>query len=273
MGFRSRLKDIAADRVRPGSLLGAGSEAPAFALETLDGGRVRSGDLAGSDHIVLVFCSPDALGAPGLKAFAAQRERFAVQRCRLFAVVGGAAKGLRDPGLPVLLDPGRWTATAFRTARRGVPATFTSVFLVDDRGIVRLALKGWPSPESVLAAAERCNQTGFRGTGRRGRRRVPEVSAVGLRRLRQEEPETVVLDVRVVADWRTGHVPGALNVPLEELEERLEELPDRSLPIVVVCDQGLRAPGAAWILKTRGWQRPYTLVDGMAAWKGSLEVG
>jgi rhodanese-related sulfurtransferase len=143
---------------------------------------------------------------------------------------------------------------------------------VDERGIIRLAMKGWPSPDAVYQAVERCNQTGFKGAGRRGRRRVPEVSGVGLRRLQGDEPGTVVLDVRTEADWRIGHVPGAINVPIDELEARQGGLPPKTTPIVVVCDQGLRAPAAAWQLKALGWRQLYTLVDGMAAWKGDLEA-
>ncbi len=280
MGIGSRLRDIATEQVRPASLLGAGAEAPEFDLEASDGSRVRSAGLLGDGQYVLVFYPQDGPAAAArLRVFEEHRARFAEQRCRLFGIAPGSRrtheKLAREAGLgfPLLVDRSRRAAMAFRTARRGLPATFAAVFLVDERGIIRLAMKGWPAPEAVLQAAERSNQTGFKGTGRRGRRRVPEVSATGLRRLRQEEPGTVVLDVRVEADWRTGHVPGAINVPIDELERRLGELPDRATPVVVVCDQGLRAPGAAWMLRSKGWRRPYTLVDGMAAWKGSLEAG
>lgn len=280
MGIGSRLRDIAAEQVRPASLLGAGAEAPLFDLEADDGTRMSSQELRGSSQFVLIFYGTDGPAAgERLRAYEELRERFEQQRCRLFGVAPGSGRAhgklAREAGLgfPLLVDRGRVTALAFRTARRGLPTTFAAVFLVDDRGIIRLAMKGWPSPDAVLQAVERSNETGFKGTGRRGRRRVPEVSPVGLRKLQQDDPKTVVLDVRVEADWRTGHVPGAINVPIDELEQRLEELPARSTPIVVVCDQGLRAPGAAWILKSRGWRRPYTLVDGMAAWKGTLEAG
>ena len=279
MGIGSRLRDIAAEQARPASLLGAGAEAPAFELDASGGEPIASGDLEGSNFLLIFYPLDGPAAAARLQVFEARRDRFEAEGCRLFGVAQGSVRSheklAREAGLgfPLLVDRGRRTAIAFRTARRGLPTTFAAVFLVDERGIIRLAMKGWPSPDAVLQAVERLNQTGFKGTGRRGRRRVPEVSAVGLRRLRQEEPKTAVLDVRVEADWRTGHVPGAINVPIDELETRLEELPPRDAPIVVVCDQGLRAPGAAWILKSRGWRRPYTLVDGMAAWKGSLEAG
>ena len=75
------------------------------------------------------------------------------------------------------------------------------------------------------------------------------------------------------ADWAKGHIPGAVNVPIDWLVQRMEEIPGRDTPLVVACDQGLRAPSAARILKDSGWRKLYTLIDGMEAYKGELESG
>jgi rhodanese-related sulfurtransferase len=72
-----------------------------------------------------------------------------------------------------------------------------------------------------------------------------------------------VLDVRSAAEFATGHVPGAINIPMEELEARLADLPAGSL--VVVCESGKRAEVAAgWL----GDESRLTLLEGgTKAWR------
>ncbi len=267
--------------LRPTSLLGAGSEAPSFSLEGHDGGRISSDDLAGEHHYVLVFYPSDR--TPGctaqLQAFSARKERFAQEGCLLFGVNPGSAASHREfaeeagVDFPLLVDSDRQLATAYRTARPGLPRTFRAVFVIDKKGIVRLSMKDSPDPDAVLRMVERSNETGYKGTGRKGRRLVPEVSAYGLRKLHDNDPATRTLDIREEIDWETGHIPGAISVPIDSLIQRLDELPTRDTPIVVACDQGLRAPSAARILRDSGWRKVYTLIDGMEAYKGPLETG
>ncbi len=48
-----------------------------------------------------------------------------------------------------------------------------------------------------------------------------------------------VLDVRSAAEFATGHVPGAVNIPMEQVEMRLADVPTG--PLVLVCESGKRA--------------------------------
>ncbi len=278
--LRKKVMGAASAVLRPPSLLGAGSEAPPFDLESSEGGRVRSEELKGEQHYVLVFYPGD--NTPGctlqLKQFSDLAPRFAEQDCLVFGVNGASAashKGFCDAQgyrIPLLVDADRRLAEGFHTARPGVPVTFRAVFFVDKKGIVRLAMKDYPDPEAVLRMVERNNETGYKGTGRKGRRLVPEVSGYGLAKLQENDPATVVLDIRDPADWAAGHVPGAINIPIDQLIQRLDEVPDRDTPLVIACDQGLRANGAARILKDSGWRKLYTLIDGMEAYKGQIEA-
>jgi|GEM_PF-196244 len=281
IGLRKALKGAAVTALRPASLLGAGSEAPAFDLEAHDGSRASSADLAGS-HYVLVFYPGDDTPTctDQLAAFNALAGRFADQDCRIFGVNGadrasheGFASKQGYDRIHLLVDEGRAVAEGFQTARSGVPVTFRAVFWVDRKGIVRMAMKDLPDPEAVLRGVERANETGTRGTGRKGRQLVPEVSGYGIRKLQENDTKTTVLDIRDPSDWEHAHVPGAINVPIDWLIQRMEELPSRDTPIVVACDQGLRAPSAARMLKDSGWRKLYTLQDGMEAYKGALENG
>lgn len=62
----------------------------------------------------------------------------------------------------------------------------------------------------------------------------------------------VLLDVRTGEEYRIGHIPGFVNIPVDELRERLEEL-DRSKPVYAICQSGLRSYIACRILEGRGF--------------------
>jgi rhodanese-related sulfurtransferase len=74
-----------------------------------------------------------------------------------------------------------------------------------------------------------------------------------------------VVDVRSAGDFRSGHVAGAYNIPLEELESRLGDL-DGDGPVLLVCQAGQRAEIAAGCLATHGI-RGVVLQGGTEAWR------
>lgn len=61
----------------------------------------------------------------------------------------------------------------------------------------------------------------------------------------------LLLDVRTKAEFLAGHHAGAVNIPLQELEVRLKELPSKK--IVTVCRSGARSAQAAIILNKNGF--------------------
>jgi hydroxyacylglutathione hydrolase len=77
-----------------------------------------------------------------------------------------------------------------------------------------------------------------------------------------------VLDVRSRAEWAGGHLPGAVNVPLGELEQRLGEVPSRR-PLIVQCQTGARAAIAASLLKARGLEDVVLYTGGVAEWSAA----
>ncbi len=77
-----------------------------------------------------------------------------------------------------------------------------------------------------------------------------------------------VLDVRTPGEYAAGHVPGAVNIPHDELAQRLAELDlPKSSEIVVHCESGRRASQAEAVLVEAGFTRVRDLSGHMAAWR------
>ena len=83
-------------------------------------------------------------------------------------------------------------------------------------------------------------------------------------------PELFLLDVRTPAEFAAGHIPKAHLIPIDELEDRLAELPTRDTPILVHCAAGGRSSAAGELLGHRGFTRVMNLVGGMHAWAGPV---
>lgn len=86
-------------------------------------------------------------------------------------------------------------------------------------------------------------------------------------RARAEAGEVLVLDVRPVEEYLAGHIPGALSIPVDELAERLEELP-ADTEVVVYCrgEYCVLAYDAVRLLTAHG-RRAVRLDDGMLEWR------
>lgn len=75
----------------------------------------------------------------------------------------------------------------------------------------------------------------------------------------------VLVDVRERNEWDAGHAPGAVHIPLMDLPQRLDELPDDSETLAVVCRSGGRSARAVMWLVQQGFDVA-NLDGGMRAW-------
>jgi rhodanese-related sulfurtransferase len=107
---------------------------------------------------------------------------------------------------------------------------------------------------------------------------VPSISPEEARRRRQEDPNTLIVDVRDAANRRaSGMVEGAIAVSSgllpfvadTEVPEdwRNPRLQDRARPVITVCDLGPMSAMAAKTLKDMGFQDVAYLEGGTQAWK------
>ncbi len=82
-------------------------------------------------------------------------------------------------------------------------------------------------------------------------------------------PGVVVLDVRPAAEFAAGHLPGAVHIPLEELAERLDELPaDREVVAYCRGDYCALAHEAVRVLTAHG-RRARRVSDGVLEWRAA----
>jgi hydroxyacylglutathione hydrolase len=83
--------------------------------------------------------------------------------------------------------------------------------------------------------------------------------------LREQLRELRVLDVRRPGEYQGGHVPGAVNVTLAELPERLGEV-DRAAPLAVICQSGYRSSVAASLMQRQAFGDLRNVAGGTTAW-------
>jgi len=95
-----------------------------------------------------------------------------------------------------------------------------------------------------------------------------KVNASKAKMIIDSTPSLTILDVRTREEFSAEHLDGAVNIPLQELEERLNEL-DRSKPVLVYCHSGGRSRSASEILIKHRVTQVYTLEGGITSWMAS----
>ncbi len=82
--------------------------------------------------------------------------------------------------------------------------------------------------------------------------------------------DAVFLDIRDEGEYRAGHIPEAVHIPLKQLPQRVAELEKlKSRPVIAYCRSGSRSGGAGSILKKNGFETVYNLGGGIMAWQNA----
>lgn len=87
-----------------------------------------------------------------------------------------------------------------------------------------------------------------------------------------QNKEVVMLDVRTPAEYAQGHIPGILLIPLDQLLDRIAEVP-KDKKVLVICRSGNRSSQATAALRERGYTNVFNVTSGMMQWKGPVETG
>ena len=86
-----------------------------------------------------------------------------------------------------------------------------------------------------------------------------------------ENEQVILLDVRTDEEYVTGHIPKSINIPVQELEERLNELKNKNEKILIYCKSGRRSVIACEILEAYGYTNLYNM-GGVVDWPYGLEI-
>jgi len=92
------------------------------------------------------------------------------------------------------------------------------------------------------------------------------VSVDQARKLISSNISLVILDVRTPSEYESGHIKGAKNIPVDELETRIVEL-NRDIETLVYCRLGMRSTRAMHILNYHNFAKVYNMLGGIEAWK------
>lgn len=67
----------------------------------------------------------------------------------------------------------------------------------------------------------------------------------------------LIIDVRTPGEFASGHIKGAVNIPVDQLSRNLAKLKDKNQVIITCCASGMRSSSARGILQSKGYTRVY----------------
>ena len=109
---------------------------------------------------------------------------------------------------------------------------------------------------------------GNAGSSSSGYRQISMNEAV---KMMKDEKNYIILDARRPDEYAEGHIPGAINIPNEEIgAAEIAELPDKSQLILVYCRSGRRSKEASEKLVKLGYTNVVEF-GGILDWKGEIE--
>ena len=80
--------------------------------------------------------------------------------------------------------------------------------------------------------------------------------------------DPIVLDVRTPKEYASGHIEGAINLPLDDLNDHTAKaaLPNKNREVVVYCKSGVRSSIACGMLSEMGYDEIHDMIGGIDAW-------
>jgi rhodanese-related sulfurtransferase len=87
---------------------------------------------------------------------------------------------------------------------------------------------------------------------------------------RMNRDKAMVIDVCEPDEFAKGHVAGAKNLPLGQLQDKLSQtVKNKSLPLIMVCQAGARSARAAATARKLGFENAQSLAGGLKAWQAA----
>jgi rhodanese-related sulfurtransferase len=82
----------------------------------------------------------------------------------------------------------------------------------------------------------------------------------------QGRDDVLILDVREQSEYDAGHIPGVTLIPLNDVPNRLNEIP-KDKPVIVTCRSGNRSGQATDFLRQQGYTNVHNMTGGINAWQ------
>ncbi len=92
-----------------------------------------------------------------------------------------------------------------------------------------------------------------------------KISQDEAKRIMDSSPNCIILDVRTEDEYVLGHIENSVCIPVDELDRRLDELPDKTAEILVCCRSGRSSALAAEYLDEKGYENVYDF-GGLLSW-------
>lgn len=83
-------------------------------------------------------------------------------------------------------------------------------------------------------------------------------------------PGAVLLDVRTREEYDSGHIPGSINIPVENIADVKKQISNRETPVFVYCLRGTRSLKAVKAMQSLGYTQVKS-IGGIASYKGPRE--
>lgn len=101
---------------------------------------------------------------------------------------------------------------------------------------------------------------------------IPVMDLESFVRKVEEDRSLTIVDVREEQEYQEEHIPGALHIPLSEIESQMHEL-NKSEEIYLICQTGRRSGIAGIQLAENGFKNLYNVVPGMTEWTKQTKKG
>ena len=87
---------------------------------------------------------------------------------------------------------------------------------------------------------------------------------------RMNRDKAVVIDVCEPTEFAGGHIAGARNIPLGQLQDKLPgAVKNKALPVILVCQSGGRSTRAQAVARKLGYEQAQSLAGGLGAWRAA----
>lgn len=97
---------------------------------------------------------------------------------------------------------------------------------------------------------------------------VPQLEAKDLYNAINQKEDCVILDVRTNHEFEKGKIEGSINLPVDEVEKKVQNLiPDKNKKIYVYCLSGSRSVFAVDVMTKLGYKNVFDIAHGLLAWR------